>query len=132
MPRAGLAGTYDDAWLASQAPLWPKDFDERFCRSAPADQQLPYHLPAAQAIELFNMTPDGYWRVRLPELRFRMRVFFADRDEGADAVLHTALLEPDRRRVQLVWHASLPCHGREHKLRRAAVDWEGDRACLSP
>jgi hypothetical protein len=132
MPRAGLAGTYDAAWKASQAPLLPKDFDERFYRSAPADQQLRFCLPAAQAIEVFNMTPEGYWRVLVPDLRFRMRVFFTDGDEHADGVLHTVLLDPDRRRVQLVWHASLPCHGREHKLRRAAIDWEGERACLSP
>jgi hypothetical protein len=133
MPRAALAGTYDEAWQANQAPLLPKDFDERFYRSAPADQQFRYHLPAGQVIELFNMTPEGNWRVQLPDLRFRMRVFFADsKDECADAVLHTVLLDPDQRRVQLVWHTSLPCHGREHRLRRAAIDWEGDRACLSP
>jgi hypothetical protein len=132
MPRAGFAGTYDDAWKANQAPLLPKDFDERFYRAAPADQQLSSYLLAGQTIELFNMTPDGLFRVKVPDLRFRMRVIFTDKDERVDAVLHTVLLAPDDRRAQLVWHASLPCHGREHKLMRAAIGWEGDESCLSP
>jgi hypothetical protein len=132
MPRAALAGTYDDAWKATQAPLLPKDFDERFYRSAPADQQLPSPLLPGQTIELYNMTAGGHWRVRMPDLRFRMRVVFTDKDERADAVLHTVLLDPDQSRAQLVWQASLPCHGREHRLTRAAIDWEGDQSCLSP
>jgi hypothetical protein len=131
-PRAAWAGTYDATWEADQAPLLPKDFDERFYRSAPPDQQLRGYLPAGQTIELFNMTPAGYWKVTLPALAFRTRTIFGDREEQGEAVLHTAWLEPDLRRVQLVWHLSLPCHGREHMLRRTIVDWQGDRTCLSP
>ena len=132
MPRAGLAGTYDKDWETNRAPLLPKDFDERFYRSAPADQQLPQPLGAGQTIELYNMTPEGYWRLRIPELTFRLRVLFTDGEERVNAALHTVLLWPDARRVQLVWHSSLPCHGREHKLTRAIVNWEGDKTCLSP
>lgn len=132
MPRASLAGTYDKAWEESQAPLLPKDFDERFYRSAPQDQQLPGFMPAGQLLELLHMTPEGPWRARTPEIALTMRVIFTDGEERAKAVLHTVMLDPDRRRVQVVWHASLPCHGREHKLTRAIVNWEGDRRCLLP
>jgi hypothetical protein len=132
LPRAALAGTYDEAWKKDQAPLLPKDFDERFYRSAPVDQQIAHHLPAGQPVELFNMTPEGVWGLRIPELGFRMRVIFTDGEERANAVLHTVILDPDQRRVQMVWHSSLPCHGREHKLTRAIVNCEGDRTCLSP
>jgi hypothetical protein len=132
MPRAAAAGTYDRDWEANQAPLLPKDFDERFYRSAPADQQLPTHLLPGQAIELFNLTPDGFWNARIPDLTFRMRVIFSDGEERVRAVLHTASLDPDHHRAQLVWHTSLPCHGREHKLTRAIVDCEGDRTCRLP
>jgi hypothetical protein len=132
MPRVGLAGTYDKDWEANQSPLLPKDFDDRFWRSAPADQQLAHPLGAGQSIELYSMTADGYWRVRVPDLSFRLRVIFTDGEERTQAALHTVLLWPESRRVQFVWHSSLPCHGREHKLTRAIVNWEGDRACLSP
>ena len=40
-PRLGFAGTYDQAWIDTQWPLPPKDFDPRHNLSAPADQQLP-------------------------------------------------------------------------------------------
>jgi hypothetical protein len=132
LPRASWAGTYDAAWAAERAPLLPVDFDERFYRSAPPDQQLPSHLPAKQLIELYNLTPEGYWRVRIPTLAFHMRTIFTDGEARTDAVLHTVLLEPERRRAQVVWHLSLPCQGREHKLTSAIIDWEGERSCLSP
>jgi len=131
-PRARLAGTYDEAWEARRAPLPPDDFDDRFYRTAPADQQLHGFLSAGQTVELFNLTPHGYLRARVPDLTFKMRAIFTDGEERTHAVLHTMLLHPDQARVQLVWHTSLACHAREHKLTRAIVDVEGDRTCLSP
>lgn len=130
--RASFAGTYDQAWKETRAPLLPPDFDERFWRSAPADQQMRGFAPPGLRVELWNFSPDGYLALRLPEIKFQMRVLFTDGEEIATAVLHTISLEPDERRVHLVWHASRPCHGRDHKLRRAIVNWEGDRSCLSP
>jgi hypothetical protein len=132
LPRAALAGTYDKAWQENEAPLLPKDFDERFYRSAPQDQQLSGFMPAGHLIELFNMTPEGFWSVRAPDLAFTMRVIFSDGEERSKAVLHTVMLDPDNHHVQFVWHASLPCHGREHRLTRAIINWEGDRTCLLP
>ena len=131
-PRARFAGTYDDAWKESRAPLLPRDFDERFYQVAPLDQQLPRPLPAGETIELFNLTPDGYLRLRTPDIQLQMRVIFRDGEERVGVTLHTVLLDPDARRVQMVWHGALACHGRDHKLRQAQVSWEGDRSCLSP
>ncbi len=130
--RARFAGTYDDAWKDSRAPLLPRDFDERFWRSAPADQQISGFLPPGSRIELTGFTPDGLLNVRLPEINFGIRVHLTDGDASAAAVLHTVHLDPDERRVLMVWHASYPCHGRDHKLRQAIVEMEGDRSCLSP
>ncbi len=130
--RAGFAGTYDDAWKESRAPLLPRDFDERFWRAAPADQQVRGFLPPGSRVELTGFTPDGLLAVRLPEIKFGIRVHFTDGDASAAAVLHTVHLDPDERRVLMVWHASYPCHGRDHKLRQAIVEMEGDRSCLSP
>jgi hypothetical protein len=132
MPRTSLAGTYDKSWEENEAPLLPKDFNERFYRTAPADQQLSGFMPAGQVMELVNMTPEQFWRVRAPDLAFKMRVVFTDGEEQAAAVLHTVMLDPDKRRVQFVWQASLPCHGREHRLSRAIVNCQGARTCLLP
>jgi hypothetical protein len=131
IPRASLAGTYDRSWQENEAPLPPKNFNERFYRAAPVDQQLSEFMAAGQTMELVNMTPaDPFWRVRIPNLAFKMRVIFTDGEEQATAVLHTAMLDPDQHRVQLVWQSSLPCHGREHRLSRAIVNCQGARACL--
>jgi hypothetical protein len=89
-------------------------------------------LPPGSRIELTGLTPDGLLTVRLPEINFGIRVHLTDGDATAAAVLHTVHLLPDERRVLMVWHASYPCHGRDHKLRQAIVDMEGDRSCLSP
>jgi hypothetical protein len=129
-PRVHWAGTYDDEWKTHRAPLWPKDLDLRFFRSAPADQQLPTFLGSGELIELFNLTPDGYLRARLPDLSLTMRTVFEDGEETTSAVLHTVMLQPDSRRVQLAWHASCGCHGREHRLTRAIMHWRGSRDWL--
>jgi hypothetical protein len=130
--RSRFGGTYDKTWQATRAPLPPKDFDERFWRSAPPDQQLDHFLDSGARIELSHFTPDGFLAVTVPDVRFTMRVIFTDGEAEVRAVLHTAVLEPDDGRVQFVWHASYPCHGRDHKLTRAIVNWEGDRSCLLP
>ena len=131
MPRVQLAGTYDDAWKTARAPLLPKDFDERFYRVAPPDQQQRGYLPASAFFSLRQPTHDGYLKFFLPDLSLGMRVIFTDGEERVKSVLHTVLVDPEARRVQLVWHASLLCHYREHKLTWAVMGWEGDRSCLS-
>jgi hypothetical protein len=126
-PRVKLTGTYDEAWKNQRAPLWPKDFDPRFFRSAPLDQQWPVFLAAGEVIELFNVTPDGFARVRLPDVSLNMRTVFKDGEERDSFRLNTVTLRPDDKRVELVWHASRRCHGREHRLIRAIVSNEGSR-----
>jgi hypothetical protein len=129
-PRAQLAGTYDETWKKRRAPLWPKDLDLRFFRSAPPDQQLPTFLLGGEIIELFNLTPDSYLRVQVPDLSLTMRTIFTDGEESTKAHLHTVVLRPDEARAQLIWYASCRCHGREHRLTRAIVHWEGGRDWL--
>jgi hypothetical protein len=131
-PRLGLAGTYDDAWKTRRAPLPPEDFQEGFYRSAPHDQQLPRFIAGGEPIELVNVTPEGSFRVQLPELRVRMTTVFSDGSETTLAPLHTVRLLPDERRVELCWLACLPCQGREHKLLRARIDCDGERSCRLP
>jgi hypothetical protein len=131
-PRITFAGTYDEAWQKSRAPLLPEDFDDRFYQSAPADQQIPAFLSAGEKIELFNLSPSGYFCFRIPELTIQMQVIFTTSAGQAQANLHTVLIEPDQNQVQLTWHAAYPCPRKEHLLTEAVLDWEGDKSCLSP
>jgi hypothetical protein len=59
-----------------------------------------------------------------------MRTIFTDGEESTKAHLHTVVLRPDEARAQLIWYASCRCHGREHRLTRAIVHWEGGRDWL--
>lgn len=80
LPRRQLAGTYDDAWLTTQWPLPPLDFDNGYWNCAPADQQVE-HLPPGVEILLADLygsgsanvtnsanmdTNTGTWRGKLP------------------------------------------------------------------
>jgi hypothetical protein len=131
-PRVRFAGTYDDKWKNERAPLYPADFDPRFFRVAPADQQLPPTPAGVQRFELVNLTPSGRLKISLPTITIRARTIFSDGEVPSQGALHTVILEPDHPRVQLVWHMAVPCQGREQLLERSQIDWEGDAACLSP
>ena len=130
--RLRYAGTYDEEWELERAPLWPKDFDARFFQVAPVDQQVEGFLQGGELCELHHLTP-GIERLRfaLPRVTIHTTTLFTDRTEARVADLHLVLLEPDHRRLQLVWQIALECHGREHTLRRTRIQYQGDKLCLS-
>ncbi|WP_280152284.1 DUF2169 domain-containing protein [Piscinibacter sp. XHJ-5] len=107
MPRRLYAGTYDDQWIRTTAPLWPSDFDERYFQAAPADQTIPYPQ-GGEEIELRNLTPDGHRVFRLPQVAMPVRFIpHRGRDISRPARLDTIVLEPDRQRFTLTWRVSL-------------------------
>ncbi|AZO63660.1 MAG: DUF2169 domain-containing protein [Mesorhizobium sp.] len=99
-PRIGYAGTYDQAWIETQWPLPPKDFDPRFNMCAPADQQVP-RLVGGEQVTVIGMTPSGRWDFRLPRIVAPLRLIFADRVEEAILQPDTLIIEPDLRRLTL-------------------------------
>ena len=107
-PRVGLAGTYDDAWLAETFPFLPPDFDDGYFQAAPPDQQIDYPKGGEQ-VALLNLTPEGRTAFKLPRVEVPV-VYFrkgGEREERA-ALLDTVVLEPDARRLMLTWRSSLP------------------------
>ena len=107
-PRAGHAGTYDQAWIETTAPLWPADFDPRYFQAAPPDQRMAYPQ-GGERVVLRNLTPDGQRAFELPARR--MPVTFIPhrgRDVTLRANLDTIVLEPDAERFTLAWRANLP------------------------
>src|SRR5690606_1552503 len=55
--RAGLAGTYDGAWLEKRHPLLPKDFDFRFWQAAPKGLVAEPWLEGNETYVLANLFP---------------------------------------------------------------------------
>jgi hypothetical protein len=121
-PRFKLAGTYDQDWFEGTFPFLPKDFDPVYHQAAPVDQQIPYPRGGEQII-LVNLFPGASRFVfRLPELE--IPVEFADRAMNrtlVQAVLDTILIEPDQRRLVLVWRASLPIKRTIHEIAEILV-----------
>jgi hypothetical protein len=58
-PRRHLFGTYDKAWLDDQAPLLPKDFDDRANLCASPGLNSPVPLRGGEDGALMNLTPGG-------------------------------------------------------------------------
>jgi hypothetical protein len=77
-PRRELGGTYNSAWLATQWPLPPHDFDERYYQAAPPDQQSRT-VRGGTEFRLVNLTEDGEWRFQLPDVTLPVRLFYDNR-----------------------------------------------------
>lgn len=108
LPRRLYAGTYDQTWLETTAPLWPQDFDERYFQAAPLDQTMPFPRGILD-VHLRHLTPDGERRFQLPVPPMPM-VFipYKGRDAQREASLDTIVIEPDQERFTLTWRAVLP------------------------
>lgn len=100
LPRLPLAGTYDQAWLDTQWPLPPKDFDPRYNLCAPADQHLPA-IQGGEPVTVIGMTPNGRWDFRLPRVLAPIRFIYDDRVELHGFRTDTVIVEPDLWRVTL-------------------------------
>ena len=107
-PRLGFAGTYDQGWLDNVFPFLPADFREDYYQAAPADQQIPYPQ-GGEDVVLVNLTPEGRAGFRLPVVDLPV-VFVPAKGEREErqAVIDAVVIEPDRRRLILVWRASRP------------------------
>jgi hypothetical protein len=129
-PRVSLAGTYDEAWRASRAPLRPADYHPDFVRCAPQDQQKPSFLRGGDWLELSHLTEEGSLRLQLPDIAVRMTTVFRDGAVDSEAHLHIVRALLDERRVELSWIALQPCQGREHEILRARISCKGARPWL--
>ena len=104
-PRCQLAGTYDEVWQGSRAPLLPKDFNPAYWNVAPADQQLDDYQPG-EAVRLLNMSKRSVDFFSLPE--FEVPVLFSSRDMMSEtlAKVDTIIIEPAEQRFSLVARAA--------------------------
>ncbi len=120
-PRLELWGTYDARWEQTRKPLLPDDYDERATLCAPADQRPPRHLTGGEPVELVNLTPSGRLRFVLPKIFLTFTTLFGSRREEHRGRLTGVVIEPDERRLQVVWQSTLAVLGREEEYLDATV-----------
>jgi len=115
-PRLKLAGTYDEAWLADEHPLPPKDFNFAYWNCAHPDLQVPW-LRGDEHFDLTNLTPDGRLAFDLP---VHLVYLLAEYETGSIVPvtmnIDTVFIEPDAKRVSLVWRALIPSKPEIHSL----------------
>jgi hypothetical protein len=107
-PRVGYAGTYDQSWLDNVFPFLPDDFDIRHFQAAQGDQQIGPPR-GGEAVALYNLTPVGGTRFRLPALE--MPVTYLPRrgdKEQSRTAADTIVVEPDSGRILLTSRTSRP------------------------
>lgn len=119
-PRLDRAGTFDEAWLAAQWPLAPRDMDPLHHQAAPDDQRHASIGPGADVV-LVNLTPEGRWAFRVPRLLAPLRLLRDDRAEEAALVPDTLVIEPERRRLTLKARLALVADRRAPRLREAIL-----------
>lgn len=116
--RACFAGTFDAAWRETQRPRMPLDLDPRFYSVASPGLGSAVSLFGELEVELVHVAAKAVLRFRLPDVRVEMDFNLAGRRHERRAELWTVVLEPDERRVSMVWGARCRI-----EQRRSPVDW---------
>lgn len=127
-PRAGYAGTYDDAWMENHFPFLPPDFDAQYFQAAPLDQQVPLDAFSSEPTEvlLHNLTPEGQTRFTIPNLAAPVHVFpKRGGRENYQATLDTIVIEPDQQRFTLSWRVVRPLRKSLHEIAQVLVGKKG-------
>jgi hypothetical protein len=121
-PRRELTGTVDDAWIKTRIPIMPADFDIRFNNVAPPSLQFE-PLAAGDKVSVVGMTTDGALSFEMPRFPVVIHGIF---DVGPKTTVRpyvdTLLIEPSRRRVEVVCRACFPMGRALRVLREIRAD----------
>jgi hypothetical protein len=121
-PRREFAGTYDERWQKTRAPYLPDDFDPRFFTCAHPDLVFDRYLQGGEPVKIRNASVEGEMDFYIPACKFSNRVTIANRVEEPPLNLETVLIEPDDKRLSLVWRAALPCDKETLKVQELEID----------
>ena len=116
-PRVQYAGTYDDRWRRECSPFLPEDFDYRFFQAAYPELITQAYLRGNERIFAENVSPDGPVVFDLPGINIGIKTIFEQKLIEEKAILDTVILEPEERRVSLVWRQMIPCQGMTMEIR---------------
>ncbi len=122
-PRAALAGTYDEAWKNDRSPLLAKDFDRKYLNAASPGLVAPGYLRGDEPVVIVGASPEGRLAFSLPGIAPpEVRVALAEgAAQSVPLVLDTVIIEPDDRRVLLLWRGNLVLRTGPHDVREIAA-----------
>lgn len=119
-PRRSWAGTHDEMWRRTRAPVRPGDFDPRHHCCAPPGQWLETPLGGGEHVEVAGPWPEP-WRFRLPHEAPSFSVALDDGWRALDTHLDTVLLDIDAKQVELTWRARIALPRKWERVRAIAV-----------
>jgi hypothetical protein len=106
-PRLELFGTFDETWRKTRHPLLPRDYDERSALCAPVDQRPSRRLEGGERLALVHLTPRGSLHFALPRLHFGFTTYFGALRRFHEAALGTVVIEPELKKVRMVYQTGL-------------------------
>jgi len=110
LPRLLLAGTCDPAWLETQHPDLPDDFDFNYWNGAPRDQQIPYPAPGAK-ITLTGFHLGGEMTFTLPANQAGILLRMQTGEPVPQMMwVDTVLVDTDALTAELTWRYLLPAN----------------------
>ena len=120
-PRRERAGTYDEEWRRKRMPLWPEDHDPRFHQSAPSELVCEQPLRGGEEVHTTGLVPEGPLAFRLPRVHLAVETLFAGAWLFQPVQLDRVIVEPDQRKLVLVWGSRLNCGASRRKVERSRV-----------
>jgi hypothetical protein len=121
-PRKEYGGTYDDAWQKNRLPLWPEDFDPHHLQSAHPDMVSEQPLRGGEEVWLSNLTLESRLSFSLPRVFLTVLTEFEDETVRSPVQLDRVIIEPDDRRLVMVWRSSLNCGPSARGVIKTIVD----------
>ncbi|PCE33258.1 DUF2169 family type VI secretion system accessory protein [Burkholderia ubonensis] len=107
--RKRLAGTADEHWIRTRAPLVPRDFDPLFFNAGAPGMTTRTPLSGGEPVVLVNLASQARIEFNLPRVFFNILTYVGNQRIRQAEQLDRVIIEPDRRQVVLVWRSVLNC-----------------------
>lgn len=121
-PRLEYAGTFDDRWQQQRMPLLPEDYDSRQTQSAHPDLISEPPLQGGERVVLTNLTPGSLLSFRLPRAHLIFTTSMQASRFRQNYQLDRVIIEPDARKLIMVWRSSLNCAARVRSIVSTVVE----------
>ncbi|WP_150526867.1 DUF2169 family type VI secretion system accessory protein [Roseibium sediminis] len=120
-PRKEHAGTFDETWERSRAPVLPEDFDERFYQTAPMDQIWDGFIRGGETVAFEGFNKEGAYEFRLPQIILEAKTRLGGRAYTTRFNCVSVEFYPDRKDFEMVWNTHVPCNGQDHLISSSLV-----------
>jgi len=121
-PRREYAGTFDERWKRQRMPLLPDDYNPRHSQSAHPDLVSREPLRGGERVVLNNLTPGSMLNFQLPRPYLILTTTTRSARLRQKIQLDRVIMEPDAKKLVMVWRSSLNCADRVRDVVSSTVE----------